>query len=133
MQRYLKLVLEFLEKFKNVEGKVFVVYICNLLVVLVGVVCLIFIIIDIYKVYEEVGGKELGLLVFFDLEFVKKDEVFDGIVNWIFLRMRRFIKDYFMNLYFLVFLQVKSEDEFVILDIEDLDILNVSIEIERYL
>lgn len=100
----MKLVLEFLEKFKNVEGKVFVVYICNLLVVLVGVVCLIFIIIDIYKVYEEVGGKELGLLVFFDLEFVKKDELFDGIINWIFLRMRRFIKDYFMNLYFLVFL-----------------------------
>ena len=77
--------------------------------------------------------KSHGLLVLFDLESVKKDELFDGIINWISLRMRRSIKDYSTNLHSLVLLQAKSEDEFAISDTEDLDILNASIEIERHL
>ena len=133
-QRHLKAALESLEKSKNAEGKAFAGYTCNPLAVLVGVVRSTFIIIDTHKVHEEVGGKESGLLVLFDLESIKKDDVLDGIVNWISLRMRRSFKDYS-----LVLLQAKSDvanidkDEFGISHTEDLDILNTSVEIERHL
>ena len=132
-QRHLKSALESLEKSTNAEGKAFAVYTCNPLAVLVGVVRSTFTIIDTHKVHEEVGGRESGLLVLFDLKSIKKDDVLDGIVNWISLRMRRSIKDYSTKLHSLVLLQAKSEDEFAISDTEDVDILNASIEIERHL
>ena len=132
-QRHLKSALESLETSKNAEGKAFAVYTCNPLAVLVGVVCSTFIIIDTHKVHEEVGGRESGLLVLFDLESIKKDDLLDGIVNWISLRMRRSIKYYSTKLHSLVLLQAKSENEFAISDTEDVDILNASIEIERHL
>lgn len=86
-QRHLKSALKSLEKSKNVERKAFAVYTCNPLAVLVGVIRLTFIIIDTHKVHEEVGGRETGLLVLFYLESFQKDDVLDGIVNWISLRM----------------------------------------------
>lgn len=98
-----------------------------------------FIIIDTHKVQEEVGGKDSGLLVLFNLDSIQKDNVVDGIVNWISLRMKMSIKDYSTKLHSLVLLQANSdvgsveEDEVVISDTEDLDILNASIEIERHL
>lgn len=78
-------------------------------------------------------------MVLFNLKSIQKDDVLDGVVNWISLRMKRSIKDYSTKLHSLVLLQAKSdvgsvdEDEFVISDSEDLDILNASIEIERHL
>ena len=138
-QRHLKSALKSLEKSKNAEGKAFAVYTCNPYAILVGVVRSTFIIIDTHEVHEEVGGKDSGLLVLFNLKSIQKDNVLDGVVNWISLRMKRFIKDYSTKLHSLVLLQAKSdvgsvdEDEFVISDSEDLDILNASIEIERHL
>lgn len=138
-QRHLKSALKSLEKSKNAEGKAFAVYTCNPYAILVGVVRSTFIITDTHKVHEEVGGKDSGLLVLFNLKSIQKDDVLDGVVNWISLRMKRSIKDFSTKLHSLVLLQAKSdvgsvdEDEFVISDSEDLEILNASIEIERHL
>lgn len=138
-QRHLKSALQSLEKSKNAKGKAFAVYTCNPYAILVGVVRSTFIIIDTHKVQEEVGGKDSGLLVLFNLDSIQKDNVVDGIVNWISLRMKMSIKDYSTKLHSLVLLQANSdvgsveEDEVVISDTEDLDILNASIEIERHL
>ena len=138
-QRHLKSALKSLEKSKNAEGKAFAVYTCNPYAILVDVVRSTFIIIDTHKVHEEVGGNDSGLLVLVNLKSIQKDDVLDGVVNWISLRMKRSIKDYSTKLHSLVLLQAKSdvgsvdEDEFVISDSEDLDILNASIEIERHL
>lgn len=138
-QKHLKSSLKSLQRSTNAEGKVFAVYTCHPYAILVGAVSSNVVIIDTHKVPLEVGGEEAGLLAFFNIESNQNDDVLDSVVHWISLRMKRSIHQYSMELHSLVQLEAKDVvgstdgDEIVIWNTEDVDLLNVSAEIERNL
>ena len=138
-QGQLKSALISLQEATNAEGKAFAIYICNPFAILVGVLHSAFIIIDTHKVIDDVGGKQSGLLANFPFESNNKDKVIDGIVDWISLRMKGSIEDYATQLHSLLMMEVENEatdfgeEELFDTDIEDVDLLNASMEMERNL
>lgn len=59
-----------------------VIYICELLVFIIGFVSDCFFIVDIYFVFVEVGGKGIGFFKVF-LEVKEEEMVCEGVCCWI--------------------------------------------------
>ena len=95
-----------------------------------------FITIDTHKVQED-GGENSGLLLLFNKESSSKDNVLDGIVHWILLRMKRSITGFSTELQSLVLLKATNDvvnadaGKVFISDTEDAEIVNASIEMEK--
>ena len=138
-QGQLKSALISLQQSTNAEGKAFAIYTCSPFAILVGVLYSAFIIIDTHKVLDDVGGKQSGLLAHFPFECNNKDKVIEGIVDWISLRMKGSIQDYATELHSLLMMEVENDaksfvkEEFLAMDIEEADLLNASMEVERSL
>ena len=112
-------------------------YVCNPFAILVGVLCSAFIIIDTHKVKDDARGKQSGLLVHFPFECNNRDKVIDGIVDWVSLRMKSSIEDYATQLHSLLMTDAESdaatfgEEYYTDIYIEDEDLLNASMEVDR--
>ena len=137
-QSQLKSALISLQLSINAEGKAFAIYICSPFTILVGVLRSAFIIIDTHKVKDDAGGKQSGLLVHFPFECNNRDKVIDGIVDWVSLRMKSSIEDYATQLHSLLMMDAESdavtfgEEYYTDIYIEDEDLLNASMEVDRH-
>jgi hypothetical protein len=92
--------------------------------------------VDTHKVPEEAGGTQYGLIVQFTVDTDKKDTVIDNMVEWTSIRMTASIQNYSTSLHLLVLLQVIKKSgtdifEFDISDVDDEELLNASLEVER--
>ena len=136
-QSQLKSALISLQQSINAQGKAFAIYRCNPFASLVGVLCSAFIIIDTHKVKDDARGKQSGLLVHFPFECNNRNKVIDGIVDWVSLRMKSSTEDYATQLHSLLMMDAESdaatfgEEYYTDIYIEDEDLLNASMEVDR--
>lgn len=137
-KKYLKSALASMANSKSEEGNAFAIYLCHPVAILIGMLQSCLIVLDTHKVPKEVGGTESGLLVMADLDDNRKEKSFEEVVEWISLRMQASITKYATDVHSLVLLQTNNngngkEDDCITFDVEDIDLVNTSIEVERQL